>query len=445
MTGINNSPVSADHSTANLQEAHKNALNRLNELSQDNRDIILKFDEINNVTFDNGLRTRTDKINCLYRCCAWGDARLDLLLDEDVKVGRKECEKIHSWVKGKYSKGHTIRNYVRRIKKLSQCVYQDPDSGTWEKNYELIEEEDFPKSTRWLRYTVPAKEQRKSEKETLTRDEIDLISGHLDLMTLIRSNAILYFCADTGARKGEVEVLRQSNFTFENGVPVAVHIPQFHESGWEVKTFERTIDLTISRIPVQRWLSELGEISDADDPYFISHYVTGDPLSSGMAGGMAPIKKAAKRAGIDPRKRITPTGLRSSSATFLYDQGVPVAHLKQHHGWGTTSKMVNNYVVSSDNGVSDSILIANGMAPSSKAPPKPKTVTCYNCNQETPLNSESAFCINCSVHLVPADKTPSAREQFLSDVVEAVMIREDARDSPSEVYAEATEEVARLG
>ena len=137
MTGINKTPVSADHSTANLQAKHKRAVNRLNELSKDNRDIILKFDEINNVTFDNGLRTRNDKINCLYRCCSWADARLDLLLGEDVKVGRKECEKIHSWVKGKYSKGHTIRNYVRRVKKVSQCVYKDPDSGTWEKNYEL--------------------------------------------------------------------------------------------------------------------------------------------------------------------------------------------------------------------------------------------------------------------------------------------------------------------
>jgi len=445
MTSANSSPVSADHSTANLLENHKRAVDRLNELSQDNRDIILKFDEINNVTFDNGLRTRTDKINCLYRACSWGDARLDLLLGGDINVGRKECEKIHAWVKGKYSKGHTIRNYVRRVKKVSQCVYKDPDSGTWEKNYELIEEEDFPKATRWLKYTVPAKEQRKSEKETLTRDEIDLIAGHLDPMSLLRSTAILYLCADTGARKSEVEVLCRSNFTFENGVPVTVYIPPFHESGWEVKTFERTIDLTTSRIPVQRWLSELDKLSDLEDPYFLSHTITGDPLISGMGRAMIPIKKAAERAGIDPRKRITPTGLRSSSATFLYDQGVPTAHLKQHHGWNTTSKMVNNYVVSSDNGVSDSILIANGMAPSSKAPPKPKIVTCYNCKQETPLNSKAAFCINCSVHLIPADRTPSAHEKLVNDIVEEMMNRQDAKDIPSEVYAEASGIIDELG
>jgi len=168
MTGINNSPVSADHSTANLQAKHKLAVNRLNELSKDNRDIILKFDEINNVTFDNGLRTRNDKINCLYRCCSWADARLDLLLGEDVKVGRKECERLFAWVKGKHTEPHTIRNYVRRIKKLSQCVYQDPDSSKWEKNYELIEEKDFPKSTKWLKYTVPASVDRKTAEETLT-------------------------------------------------------------------------------------------------------------------------------------------------------------------------------------------------------------------------------------------------------------------------------------
>ena len=75
MTSINNTPVSADHSTANLQNRHKRAVDRLQKLSQDNRDIILKFDQINDVTFDNGLRTRTDKIDCLYRCCTWAKGR----------------------------------------------------------------------------------------------------------------------------------------------------------------------------------------------------------------------------------------------------------------------------------------------------------------------------------------------------------------------------------
>ena len=422
MTGINNSPVSADHSTANLLEKQKRSVDRLSELSKANRDIILKFDHINDVIFNNGLRTRGDKMNTLYRLCSWGDGRLDILLGDDDFAGREECEKMYSWVKGKYSNAWTVRNYCRRIKKLSQCVCQDPDSGEWVQNYALIEEEGFPKSTRWLKVGLSMKEKRKTLENTLTSKDIDLIIQHLDVRSSSRSIALLMLGRDTDD----------------------------DESGWTAKTGGRVVDLTISRIPVSKWLLELESISDMDDPYFLSHCwggraVVGSPLLSGIVGAMKPIKHAAKLANIDPKKRISATGLRSFSASHLYNQGVPHQHIRSHHGWSMDSKMLHNYVVPTHENVTNSILEANGMTPTKVATPKPKTVTCYNCRQETPSSSGASVCINCHHPLTPTDRTASPHEEIVRAVVEEMMSREDAKDNPIDLLLEASGIIQDLG
>ena len=374
---------------------------------------------------ENRTRTRLTKLQCLNRLQTYNPIDYDILLGGDpkgsTKEAREEANRLQDYLQSTSYSLATKKSYIKAVKLLSRCMMKDPESGKWVEDTEMLSEGAvYPRSTRWLKQTIPAKAIRKTPEETLTQDEIDRIIEQLPLASFDRSFALIQLCRNVGLRGGELLALKYSSFEFKNGIAVAVNVPkEIKEIGWIAKTGSRSLPLSVAQVPVTKWLEKLKASSSLEDPWFCSHVFTFEPVS--MTALFDPIKDAAKRAKISESKRIHSLGFRSATASHLYNSGVPTQDIKKFMGWGMTSTMVDQYVVESTDNLARSVNAAFGATDMVEAPRGIEMVKCYNCNQQTPNTSDHARCQHCYVQLVPVNRQESEAE-FMQRVATATAI-----------------------
>ena len=172
-----------------------------------------------------------------------------------------------------------------------------------------------------------------------------------------------------------------------------------HPNGLQVtvdgKTGQRTVTLIPSVPYLNRWLSVHDYADNPDTPLW--------PRKSDNAIGMSYngfkriFSAAADRAGIE--RPVTLTNFRKSSASFFASQGLPQAHIEDHHGWTRGSSVAARYVAVFSEDTDRALANAHRLDVSESEPDPTGPLECPRCSQQTPR--EKSTCVWCGQALSP--------------------------------------------
>lgn len=180
---------------------------------------------------------------------------------------------------------------------------------------------------------------------------------------------------------------------------------------------------------LNRWLSVHDYADNPDTPLW--------PRKSDNAIGMSYngfkwiFSAAADRAGIE--RSVTLTNFRKSSASFFASQGLPQAHIEDHHGWTRGSSVAARYVAVFSEDADRALANAHRLDVSESEPDPTGPLECPRCSQQTPR--EKSTYVWCGQALSP-EGTEVVAEQNSTVVSSAA--------SASGEWAEAVAELGAL-
>jgi integrase len=196
-----------------------------------------------------------------------------------------------------------------------------------------------------------------------------------------RDAALIAVAWDSGARAGEICGLRVGD--------VADHKygKRIHVDG---KKGQRSVMLVSSVPYLRKWLDVHPASDDQSAPLWSKLSAAEDP-SYEMKLKM--LKEPARNSTITPPATPTFTRFRKSSASHLASEGVPQAHLEDHHGWDRGSDVAARYVAVFGDANDRAVARAHGVDVEDDEPDEIGPITCPRCEQETPRTED--FCVWC--------------------------------------------------
>jgi integrase len=225
-----------------------------------------------------------------------------------------------------------------------------------------------------------------------------------------RDAALVTLAWDLGARSGELHSLTVGSVVE-------------HDYGLQItvggKQGQRSVVVSSAVSYLRRWL-DVHPGGASDDPLW-SNLRKADRISSNRMRDI--LKALADRAEID--RPVTPTNFRKSSASYLASEGVPQAHIEDHHGWERGSEIAARYVSVFGDANDREIARAHGVEVPEDDETEPVAEReCPQCGRSTPRHED--YCVWCGAAVDPA--AASRADAAVDDLTDA--IRDAAGDDP---------------
>lgn len=350
----------------NLKRQIDYALGKIkaSDLSQKNKDLLLKFTE---EVYTQGL---SESRVSFYARHLWLVMR-DVTKDFD-KLTKEDIKKIVSKIEKRDLSDYTKAIYKEVIKKLFQ----------WIAGFEWKSKK-FPEIVSWISTTVSSNN-RKTPEEILSKEEIMKM---ICSAKRIRNKAIVSVLYESGCRIGEFLNVKLKHIEFDDyGCIIRVH----------GKTGSRRIRL-VSCVPhLSNWLENHPLRRDRNAYLIISlgsrNY--GERLSYFTLAKI--LKDLAKESKV--KKRVNPHSFRHARATHLATK-LTEAQMKEFFGWIQSSKMASVYVHLSGRDMDQAILKMYGVVKEKEEGEEIQTKICYSCAERNSF--ESKFCRRCGINLDP--------------------------------------------
>lgn len=282
----------------------------------------------------------------------------------DALTEKRAAEDIVRWIHETYDNAESNRDYRVAIRMFGKHV---------------TEGDDVPDTLSWISSTTPKNyDPSPDPSKMLWWDEHVL--PMIDECRYARDKALIAVAWDSGARSGEIRSLTVGDVTdHKYGLSISV----------DGKTGERSITLVPSVPYLRQWLNVHPAPDDPEAPLWCKLNEAED-VSYQMKLKM--LKEPARKAGIT-HTEVTFTRMRKSSASYLASQGVPQAHLEDHHGWSRGSDVAARYIAVFAEANDRAIASAHGLDVEEDEPDPISPLTCPRCQQETPRDED--MCVWC--------------------------------------------------
>jgi integrase len=328
----------------------------------------------------------------------------------DALEDRDAAEDIVRWINTEYTdSAETNKDYRVTLRVFGGLVSDGPA-------------DERPPSIAWVPGGYPSNYDPAPKPEQMFRWE-EHIAPMLEACNNSRDRAFIALAWDLGPRPGELYDLtrgRVSDHSF--GMQITLH---------EGKQGTRS-PVIVTAVPyLQQWLQDHPS-NDPDAPLWTRR---NDPRPISNQRLRDVMKEVAERADMTPPSTPTPLRMRKSSASYLANQGVPQAHLEQHHGWSTGSDKAARYVAVFGEANRREIARAHGREidvedePADHAP-----VECPRCDQQTPPDQD--FCLHCGQAI--DRETLALVEEALDLLDERLIELEDPEDRRETLSARRT-------
>lgn len=325
----------------------------------------------------------------------------------DALEDRSAAERIVRWINRTYDNEETNRDYRVALRVFGKRVAPETVQGN----------EQPPVSIAW----VSGQTSRNYDPGVRPGDILHWdkhIQPLIEACENVRDVAMIAVAWDAGARSGEFQNLTVGDVTdHPNGLQITV----------DGKTGQRTVTLIPSVPYLNRWLSAHTESDNPDAPLW--PHKSDNSKSMSYNGFKRVFEAAADRA--DITRPVTLTNFRKSSASFLASQGLPQAHIEDHHGWTRGSSVAARYVAVFSEDADRALAAAHGLDVSESEPDPSGPIGCPRCDRKTPR--EKPTCVWCGQALSP-EAGEVVREQNT-----AVM------SSAADETGERAEAIAELG
>lgn len=302
-----------------------------------------------------------------------GGSLSDAIVDEDA------CKDIVRWIHREYDNEETNRDY--RVA-LRMCA-KHATSG-----------DDIPESVEWVSTKTSRNYNPTPDPTQMLRWEND-IEPMLDGCRNPRDAAAIALQMDAGLRGGELYDLQLDDLHDSK------HSLKVRADG---KRGEHYVDLIPSIPYVNRWLDEH---PGSGDDYLWTRLDRPERISYQRYLQM--FREPAKRAGVD--KKVTPTALRKSNASWLARMGANEALIEDRQGRVRGSEAVSRYVASFGEDDAESQYAAmHGLDVEVETADQRAPVTCPRCDKETPAEKDT--CMWCDQALSPEVAAERKRERM---------------------------------
>lgn len=342
---------------AKYESAKRYVLN--SDLSQHNKDLILKFDQHMQLIGVGKPRIMKyfDKIT-----------RLGIWLDKDFEQATKED-----------------------IEKVVMQVHQRTDLTMATKiDYNIIlkrfykwllgHEEEYPLCVKWLKTTLKYKDKHvTNQADLITESEVQRL---ISVAIHPRNRAFISLLYETGCRIGEIANLSIGQVLFDQYGCV------LNVSG---KTGARRIRVVNSTSYLVQWLEMHPCKNDRTKPVWVHLGKAGLKKQLEYNSIRKLLQELFKTAGIN--KRCNPHIFRHSGATFMANH-MTEAQMKAYFGWVQASDMASTYVHLSGRDTDNAILEMNGLATKEEKQSLIQPKKCVKCGFVN--SSTSNFCSRCS-------------------------------------------------
>jgi len=337
------------------------------EISQRNKDLILKFDEA--CSLERLSKSRKIKIMSYLVILARDYVKADF--DKATKDELKQAVlKIDS--RDDFSVW-TRHSYKTILKKFYRWLVFGDDYKSKVEQPEIIG---------WLRVSVSEKEKpRVKASDILTEREIDKL---IEVAENPRDKAFISMLYELGARIGEIGNLSIKDISRDS------HSFIIDLNG---KTGHRTPRIVVSDSYLTTWLNNHPFKENPDAPLWVMLGNRNKNERMRYGAFRALVLRLKDKAKI--KKRIYPHLFRHTRVThLLINKQINETQAKVYFGWVPSSNMLSEYshLVSQD--VNEAILEMHGIKVSGDEKEKPKVKQCPRCKAINP--NEHLFCKNCS-------------------------------------------------
>lgn len=291
----------------------------------------------------------------------------------DALHSRDAAEPIVRWINRTYDNEETNRDYRVALRVFGRRIGDESDDP-----------DDPPESLAW----IPSGTSRTYDPAP---DPSDMLHWEDDILPMIdetansRDAALVAVAWDLGARSGETQDLTVGSVTDSKyGLQITLN----------GKTGRRSPTIIPSVPYLNRWLDDHPARDDPDAPLW-SALGEAEPLDHHPL--MFGIKRAAEDAGVG--KPVTLTNFRKSSAAHLASAGMNQAHIEDHHGWVTGSRVAARYISVFGEASERELARVHGLDVAEDEPDPTAPIECPRCGKETPR--EKPLCVWCSQALTP--------------------------------------------
>jgi len=261
----------------------------------------------------------------------------------------------------------------------------------------------YPDCVRWINVrTIKGTSELRSE-DLPTSDEVTRM---IECTESPRDRALLSLLAESGARVGEVSMIRLKDISWNpNGFILTL-------TG---KTGQRQIPLCGCSADLKDWINNFHPFkNDPQAPLFVNPRGQNDPVTNLTVWGISRIvRQVARRSDTEKRIHVYPHLFRHLRATQLAEAGWNEMMLREYFGWSKTSNMPAVYIHLSRRSLSDKYYQMYGkVEPETKKTQmfeEPKV--CSVCGMQNPHGY--CFCLRCNASL---DKNELKRLEKVNEV-----------------------------
>lgn len=263
-----------------------------------------------------------------------------------------------------------------RIKQFFQWLYDMPKGQ-------------YPDCVRWINLrTIKGTNELRSE-DLPTSDEVTRM---IECTESPRDRALISLLAESGARVGEVSMIRLKDISWNaNGFVLTLR----------GKTGQRQIPLCGCAIDLKDWINNFHPFKgDSQAPLFVNPGRRDGPVTNlGIYGISAIVRRVARRSDVEKRIHVYPHLFRHLRATQLAEAGWNEMMLREYFGWSKISNMPAVYIHLSRRSLSDKYYQMYG-----KVKPESKKIqmfeepkVCSVCGMQNPHGY--CFCLRCNATL----------------------------------------------
>ena len=345
----------------------RNLLNSM--LSNENKDLIIKFDTLCYIQEKIGKPRRTKLIGNIRRVAELLGKDFEKVSIDDLKICLiqiEEKENLSIWTK---------QGYRVVMKKFFSWVVYGNDYK------EKIRLEGYPHLVRWINTGIKSKDVPKVKaSDILTKEEVQLL---ISSAQSIRDKAFISLLYELGARIGEVGNLNVKDVTrTEYGYLIDL----------KGKTGTRTPLVVFSASALSAWLNTHPLKNTPEAPLWVMKF-SGEYKRMMYDSFRAMFTRITERAKI--AKRVHPHLFRHTRVShILLDKSMNESQVKVYFGWTPGSNMLAQYSHITSSDVNDAILSMHGIKKLDDKEDKLKIKKCVFCSEINP--NEAKFCYKCS-------------------------------------------------
>ncbi len=271
-----------------------------------------------------------------------------------------------------------LKNVVNKIQSSDYGVKTKVDFKTFiKKYYKLKNDDELPKSLKFIKTTIKANEDDKRRKIPTENDVKKLIKVCRNL----RDKAIIAVFFDTGPRIGELGPLKVENVVYDDyGIKLMIH----------GKTGTRPIRLKDSEPYVRSYMAMHPYKDNPKAPLWIDY---NKKQMSGMTYGSMRmmLRKKAIKAGVDVGK-VKPHNFRHADTFNRIKSGMPERLIIKQKGWSGKTKMIDTYSNLTHQDVDDYELEASGKKKKKDTKSVLAPVECPRCNRMNMQETDVCIC-----------------------------------------------------